>query len=151
MVTNTTISHRTGVSNVSYTDHNNHNDKRVEGEEEKSEQIRSKSIFCTGFKGEIRSKAESAEVSRKKAVSYLRKTIMSEHIETRKKLKGIADISSFTSLINQATLSDTDKSILFLHYIDEKDFRYIGDMLGYSESTIKKRHKRILAKLSKLL
>ena len=76
---------------------------------------------------------------------------MSEHIETRKKLKGIADISSFSNLINQATLSDADKSIMFLHYIDEKDFRYIGDMLGYSESTIKKRHRKILKKLSRLL
>ena len=76
---------------------------------------------------------------------------MSKHIETRKKLKGIADISSFTSLLNATTLSDTDKSILQLHYIDEKDFRFIGDMLGYSESTIKKRHKKILNKISRML
>jgi len=76
---------------------------------------------------------------------------MSEHIETRKKIKEIASISSFHSLINSVTLSHTDKQILVLHYIDEKDFRYIGDMLGFSESTIKKRHKKILAKLSKVL
>ena len=76
---------------------------------------------------------------------------MSKHIDTRKKLKGIADISSFTSLINSSTLSDNDKKILYLHYIDEKDFRFIGDMLGYSESTIKKKHRKILAKLGKLL
>lgn len=76
---------------------------------------------------------------------------MSEHIDTRKKLKGIASVSSFYSLINSATLSQTDKQILILHYIDEKDFRFIGDTLGYSESTIKKKHRRILAKLSKVL
>ena len=76
---------------------------------------------------------------------------MSEHIETRKKIKGIADISSFYSLIDHTVLSDTDKQILVLHYLKEKDFRYIGDMLGYSESTIKKRHRKILAKLSRLL
>lgn len=76
---------------------------------------------------------------------------MSEHIDTRKKLKGIADISSFTTLINSSTLSDNDKKILYLHYIDEKDFRFIGDMLGYSESTIKRRHKKALIKISKLL
>lgn len=76
---------------------------------------------------------------------------MSEHIDTRNKLKGIADISSFTSLINSSTLSDIDKQIVVLHYIDEKDFRYIGDMLGYSESTIKRRHKKALMKISKLL
>ena len=76
---------------------------------------------------------------------------MSEHIETRKKLKGIADISSFTSLINSSTLSGTDKQILVLHYIEDKDFAYIGDMLGYSESTIKRRHKKALVKLAKIL
>ena len=81
----------------------------------------------------------------------LRKTTMSEHIETRRKLKGIADISSFNSLINSATLSTTDRQILVLHYLDEKDFSYIGDMLGYSESTIKRRHKKALIKISKLL
>ena len=42
---------------------------------------------------------------------------MSEHIETRKKVKEIADISSFHNLVNQLTLSDTDKDILELHYI----------------------------------
>jgi len=76
---------------------------------------------------------------------------MSKHIETRKKVKEIADISSFTSLINSTTLSDIDKSILTLHYLEHKDFRYIGDMLGYSESTIKRRHKIALIKISKLL
>jgi RNA polymerase sigma factor (sigma-70 family) len=76
---------------------------------------------------------------------------MSTHIETRKKVQEIADISSFNDLINRTTLSDIDKQILVLHYIQEKDFRYIGDMLGFSESTIKKRHKKILVKLSKVL
>ena len=76
---------------------------------------------------------------------------MSKHIETRRKLKEIADISSFTSLLNSSTLTEDDKLLLRLHYLQDQDFRYIGDMLGYSESTIKKRHKRILAKLSRLL
>lgn len=76
---------------------------------------------------------------------------MSEHIETRKKVKDIADISSFENLLNQSTLSNDDKSLLRLHYLQGKDFRYIGDMLGYSEATIKRRHKKALIKLSKLL
>ena len=76
---------------------------------------------------------------------------MSKHIETRNKIKGIADISSFTDLLNNSTISDDDKLLLRLHYLQGKDFRYIGDMLGYSESTIKQRHRRILKKLSKIL
>ena len=76
---------------------------------------------------------------------------MSKHIDTRNKIKGIADISSFTDLLNKSTMSDEDKLRLKLHYLQGKDFRYIGDMLGYSESTIKQRHRRILKKLSDLL
>lgn len=76
---------------------------------------------------------------------------MSTHIDTRRKVKEIADISSFHSLINSVTLSDTDRTILELHYVEHKDFRYIGDMLGYSEATIKRRHKMALQKLNKIL
>ena len=76
---------------------------------------------------------------------------MSEHIETRKKVQGIASISSFHDLLNQTVLSDSEKQILVLHYIENKDFRYIGDMLGYSESTIKRKHKKALNKISKIL
>lgn len=76
---------------------------------------------------------------------------MSEHIDTRNKIKDIASISSFNSLLEASTLSDEDKEILSMHYLKGKDFRYIGDMLGYSESTIKRRHKKALTKLSKIL
>ena len=76
---------------------------------------------------------------------------MTKHIDTRRRIQGIADISSFTDLLDKTTLSDEDKNLLKLHYIQGKDFRYIGDMLGYSESTIKRRHKKALVKISKLL
>ena len=75
---------------------------------------------------------------------------MSENIETRRKLKGIASLSRFDDLLNQSTLSDLDKEILRLHYLKEKDFRYIGDTLGYAEITIKKRHLKALRKISHL-
>ena len=81
----------------------------------------------------------------------MRKAAMSEHIDTRNKLKGIADISTFTSLIDSVTISESDKQILMLHYIEDKDFNFIGDMLGYSESTIKRKHRKALAKIAKLL
>lgn len=75
---------------------------------------------------------------------------MSENIETRKKLKEIASIVQFDDLLKQSTLSDLDKEILRLHYLKEKDFRYIGDILGYAEITIKKRHLKALRKISDL-
>lgn len=75
----------------------------------------------------------------------------SEHIQTRDKVKSIASITTFNDLIDNCVLSDEDREILRMHYLQGKDFRYIGDTLGFSESTIKKRHKKALQKLNKLL
>ena len=133
-------SRRTGVTNVSKTDNNDYHD--YDSEEERKEKV------WQDRKGRIHRKGKA--VQREKGLPDLRATTMSEHIETRRKLKEIASVSSFTSLVDSATLSHTDKQILVLHYIHEKDFRYIGDTLGYSESTIKKRHKKALKKLSQL-
>jgi RNA polymerase sigma factor (sigma-70 family) len=76
---------------------------------------------------------------------------MTEHIETRHKLRGIPLTATFEDLLSKSTLSDTDKEILRLHYLHEKDFRYIGDQLGFSESTIKARHKKALKKIGSIL
>ena len=76
---------------------------------------------------------------------------MSKHIDTRRKLADIAEVDSFYSLINKATLSQDDKQILVLHYINGYSLTYIADRLGYSESTIKRRHKKALVKIAKLL
>ena len=76
---------------------------------------------------------------------------MSEHIDNRRKLQGIASISTFNDIIEQTILSDSEKQILVLHYLENKDFRFVADMLGYSESTIKRKHKKALTKISKIL
>ena len=76
---------------------------------------------------------------------------MSEHTQTSRRLKGIPLISDFDALLNLCTLSEEDKEILRLHYIHEKDFRYIGDQLGFSEHTVKKRHREALKKISHAL
>ena len=75
---------------------------------------------------------------------------MSTTTEVRNRIKSIPDIVSFDDLLERSTLSDLDKEILRLHYLKEKDFRYIGDTLGYAEITIKKRHVKALNKLSSL-
>ena len=76
---------------------------------------------------------------------------MSDHIDVRRRIKSIPSVASFNELLEMSTLSDEDKEILRLHYLQEKDFRFIGDTLGFSESTIKYRHKKALKKLSKLI
>lgn len=75
---------------------------------------------------------------------------MSDHIETRRKLKALPSIASFDGLLEQSTLSDLDKDILRLHYLKHRDFRFIAESLGYAEVTIKKRHTKALSKLNKL-
>lgn len=76
---------------------------------------------------------------------------MSEHIETRRKLKDIYSIQNFEDLLESCILTEEDKTILRLHYLKGKDFRFIADELGYSESTIKRHYKKILSKLNNML
>lgn len=75
----------------------------------------------------------------------------SEHIKTRQKIQDIAEIASFNELLDACTLTDEDKELMRMHYLQGKDFRYIGDMLGFAESTVKKRHRKALQKLSRIL
>ena len=58
---------------------------------------------------------------------------MTEHIKNRQKLKAIYNVHRFDDLL------------------EKKDFRYIGDMLGYSEATIKAKHKKIIKVLGHFL
>ena len=128
MATNTMMNRRTGVSNACNTDSNDNDNKRVEEQEKEREIVK-----------------ENDETTPAERLSSEEKTV-SSHIETRRRIQSIADISSFDNLLKCSTLSDDDKLLMQLHYIQGKDFLYIGDMLGYAESTIKKRHKRILKK-----
>lgn len=75
----------------------------------------------------------------------------SDHIITRKKIQSIADIGTFNELLDACMLTDEDKQLLRMHYIKGKDFRYIGDTLGFAESTIKRKHRKALQKLNKML
>ena len=76
---------------------------------------------------------------------------MTEHIRVRKKLKEIPLVATFEGLLAECTLSDTDKEILRMHYLQEKDFRFIGDALGFTEATIKARHRKALKKLGSFI
>lgn len=76
---------------------------------------------------------------------------MTEHIETRNRLREIVEIQTFSDLLDRCILSEEDRQIMELHYLRGKDLRYIADLLGYSEGTIKKRHRRILKKLKQIL
>ena len=74
-----------------------------------------------------------------------------KHILTKHKIQEIPKKSIFLSLLDECLLSPEDKQIAKLYYLDNKTLGYIADILGYSESTIKKRHSKILKKIRKLL
>lgn len=76
---------------------------------------------------------------------------MTEHIKTRNKLKEVVEIQTFSDLLDRCILSEEDRKIMELHYLQDKDLRYIADLLGYSEGTIKKRHRKVLKKLKQIL
>lgn len=76
---------------------------------------------------------------------------MRETIETRRRLKAMSRKQDFENLLDNSTLSDEDKEIMRLIYLKSKPLGFIADMLGYSETTIKRRHKNALKKLHNLL
>lgn len=58
---------------------------------------------------------------------------------------------AYNALLEECTISQEEKELMRLHYLENKDFCYIGDQLGYSEITMKRWHKKILRKLNKVL
>lgn len=43
-----------------------------------------------------------------------------EHIEIRKRLRGITSVAEFERLLNSRMITDIDKEILKMHYIEGK-------------------------------
>lgn len=73
-----------------------------------------------------------------------------EHIKTRRKLKDIASIQTFNDLLNACTISEQDKEMLRLHYIEGMSFQDIGLKLGFSDETVRKHHSKAIRKISKM-
>lgn len=74
-----------------------------------------------------------------------------DYIKVKHKVKDIPDKRSFNGLLEASTLSEEDKEIIRMHYLQDKDFSYIADVLGYTESNVKVKHKKAIMKLGKLL
>ena len=69
---------------------------------------------------------------------------------TRDKIKNISTIKDFDDLLSQTMLNDDDIKIMEMIYKDRLPLGVIADKLCMSESTIKRKHKRILVKMSKM-
>ena len=73
-----------------------------------------------------------------------------ENADTRKKLKGISSVDEFRSILERTMLSDEEKQILILYYKEKKSLAYIADELGMSETTVKRKHRKMLMKLGSI-
>ena len=69
---------------------------------------------------------------------------------TRDKIKNISTIKDFDDLLSQTMLNDDDIKIMEMIYKDRLPLGVIADKICMSESTIKRKHKRILVKMSKM-
>lgn len=76
---------------------------------------------------------------------------MSGNIDIKHKIKQIDTIKSFNELLELSMLSETEKQILILHYVKDKDFGFIADELGISRPTVYKKHSVCLKKLKRLV
>ena len=74
-----------------------------------------------------------------------------ENAETKNKLKNMESVNDFEELLNKLMASEEDKKILIMHYKDGKSLGYIADVLGISESSVKKKHSKLLMKIGKII
>ena len=76
---------------------------------------------------------------------------MTKHMEIKEKVKSIDKKSTFNEILDESMLSEKEKALMRMYYIDKQDFGYIADTLGYSKIGALKMHKRILTKIESLL
>lgn len=76
---------------------------------------------------------------------------MTKHMEIKGKVKSINEKSTFNAILDNSMLSEKEKTLMRMYYIEKQDFNYIADTLGYSKIGVLKMHKRILAKIESLL
>lgn len=71
--------------------------------------------------------------------------------QARARLREVPQISTLLDILEDCAITEIDRNIIIMHYVDGYSFDFIADSLGYSVSAIKKKHKRILDKISKIV
>lgn len=74
-----------------------------------------------------------------------------KNAETRNKLKQISSVEDFEQLIEYTMLSEEERNIVSMYYKEKKSMQYIADVLGMSESSVKKKHRNALMKVGKMI
>ena len=72
-------------------------------------------------------------------------------LEARRKLEDIPSKAEYCIIVNRAKLTDVERQVVDMKYLNGKSLIFIGEEIGYSENTVKKLHHRALRKLAKLI
>lgn len=73
-----------------------------------------------------------------------------ESMNTRKKLRRISSVEDFEDLLEKTMLSEEERQLVILHYREQKPMSYIADVMNMSETSVKRKHKKILNKMQKM-
>lgn len=73
------------------------------------------------------------------------------HKKIKSKLKSIGKKSTFNSVLEDSMLSEVEKQMMKMYYLEQKSFDFIADELGYSQAGILRMHKRALKKIESLI
>lgn len=59
--------------------------------------------------------------------------------------------TAFNDILEEMLLSDKEKQMMQLFYLERKDLGYIADVMGYTKSGVSSMHKRVLRKIERML
>lgn len=72
-------------------------------------------------------------------------------LETKRKLKSISIKQDMLDILDKVLLSERERQVAVMFYIEKKQMMDIADELMVSEPTVLKDHAKILDKLSEVL
>lgn len=74
-----------------------------------------------------------------------------ERLETKRKLKSISTKQEITDIFDKVVLSERERQVMNMLYINKQQMVDIADELGVSEPTVLKDHARCLDKIGAIL
>lgn len=74
-----------------------------------------------------------------------------KRLEIRRKLREISVKQDMLDLLDKVLLSEREREVIIMFYIDKKQMMDIADDIGVSEPTILKDHAKALDKIGKVI
>ena len=72
------------------------------------------------------------------------------HIKNKHKLQNL-EPATFAKILDKIMISDKEREIMTLLYVKHKTAAYVADVVGYAESTVRLKHRKIVERLSRYL